>query len=116
MSALRKDTPRYRQVIVLCSDEHDPRHSGFGGSALVRTPHLDRLAEGAVQFDRCYTPSPICIPARASMATGRWVHQHRHWDNAMAYDGRLPSWGHALQKAGVRVESIGIAGNAPPGS
>ena len=101
------DVPRFRQVLVLCSDEHDPRHSGFGGSPLVRTPNLDRLAEGGVQFDRCYTPSPICIPARASMATGRWVHQHRHWDNAMAYDGRQPSWGHALQRAGARVESIG---------
>ena len=98
---------RFRQVIVLCSDEHDPRHSGFGGSAVVRTPHLDRLAAQAVQFDRCYTPSPICVPARASMATGRWVHQHRHWDNAMAYDGKLPSWGHRLQQAGVRTESIG---------
>ncbi len=104
---MRRDTPRYRQVIILCSDEHDPRHSGFGGSPLVRTPNLDRLAQQAVQFDRCYTPSPICIPARASMATGRWVHQHRYWDNAMAYDGRLPSWGHALRQAGVRAESIG---------
>lgn len=107
MSALRRDAPLYRQVIVLCSDEHDPRHSGFGGSPVVRTPNLDRLAQQGVQFDRCYTPSPICIPARASMATGRWVHEHRHWDNAMAYDGRLPSWGHALRKAGVRAESIG---------
>ena len=101
------DTHRYRQVIVLCSDEHDPRHSGFGGSAVVRTPHLDRLAAQGVQFDRCYTPSPICVPARASMATGRWVHQHRHWDNAMAYDGSMSSWGHRLQQAGVRTESIG---------
>lgn len=101
------DRPTYRQVIVLCSDEHDPRHSGFGGSPVVRTPHLDRLAEASVQFDRCYTPSPICVPARASMATGQWVHVHRHWDNAMAYDGRMPSWGHSLQQAGVRTESIG---------
>jgi choline-sulfatase len=100
-------TERFRNVIVLCSDEHDPRHSGFGGSALVRTPHLDRLAAQSTRFTRCYTPSPICVPARASLATGRWVHQHRCWDNALAYDGSIPSYGHVLRQAGVRVESIG---------
>lgn len=97
----------FRQVVVICSDEHDPRHSGFGGSAVVQTPNLDRLAAQSAQFTRAWTPSPICVPARASLATGLWVHQHRCWDNAIAYDGRLPSWGHRLQAAGVRVESIG---------
>lgn len=30
-----------------------------------------------------------------------------YWDNSIAYDGRVPSWGHRLQQSGVRVESIG---------
>jgi choline-sulfatase len=94
-------------VLLICSDEHDPRHAGFSGSPLVRTPHLDRLADTGLVFERAWTPSPICVPARASMATGRWVHDHRYWDNAIAYDGRLPSWGHRLQQAGVGSESIG---------
>lgn len=98
---------RFRHVVIICSDEHDPRHSGFGGSDVVRTPNLDRLASQSARFSRCYTPSPICVPARASLATGLWVHQHRFWDNAIAYDGSIPSWGHCLRQAGVRVESIG---------
>lgn len=102
-----REPPRYRQLIVLCSDEHDPRHSGFGGSPVACTPHLDRLAAQSARFTRCWTPSPICVPARASMATGRWVHRHRCWDNAIAYDGRIPSWHHRLRDHGVRVESIG---------
>lgn len=97
----------YRQLVVICSDEHDPRHSGFGGSAIARTPHLDRLAAQSQRFERCWTPSPICVPARASLATGRWVHRHRYWDNALAYDGSLPSWHHRLRERGVRVESVG---------
>jgi len=97
----------YRNLLLLCSDEHDPRHSGFMGSPVVRTPNLDRLAAGGTVFASAWTPSPICVPARASLATGRWVHQHRCWDNAIAYDGRLPSWGHRLQQSGIRVESIG---------
>ncbi len=97
----------YRNVLLLCSDEHDPRHSGFMGSGVVHTPNLDRLTGAGAVFERAYTPSPICVPARASLATGRWVHDHRCWDNAIAYSGAQPSWGHRLQAAGVGVESVG---------
>ena len=98
---------RYRQVLVVCSDEHDPRHTGFGGSPVARTPNLDRLVGRATVFSRAYTPSPICVPARASLATGHWVHRHGCWDNAIAYAGEPSSWGHALQRAGIGVESNG---------
>lgn len=47
------------------------------------------------------------MPARASFATGRYIHDIGYWDNSIAYDGRVPSWGHRMQQAGVRVESIG---------
>jgi len=47
------------------------------------------------------------VPPRASLATGRYVHDIRHWDNAMAYDGRILGWGVRLQAAKIRVESIG---------
>ena len=98
---------RYRNVLLLCSDEHDPRHAGFMGSPTARTPRLDALAARGTVFTRAYTPSPICVPARASLATGQWVHAHRCWDNAIAYSGAQPSWGHRLRAAGVGVESIG---------
>lgn len=107
MDTLAQPHADYRQVIVICSDEHDPRHSGFGGSPWVHTPHLDRLAAQSLRFTRCWTPSPICVPARASIATGRWVHRHRCWDNAIAYDGALPSWHHRLRACGVQVEALG---------
>lgn len=96
-----------QNLIVLMSDEHDPRYMGASGHPLIRTPNLDRLAARARRFTSAYTPSPICVPARAAMATGQYVHRIGYWDNALAYDGRVPSWGHALQRAGVRVESIG---------
>lgn len=94
-------------VIVIMSDEHQARVTGHGGHPVVQTPNLDALAASSTVFDGAYTPSPICVPARASWATGRPVRDIAMWDNAMAYDGSTPGWGHALQQAGVRVESIG---------
>ena len=94
-------------LLIVMSDEHQARALGGAGHPLVRTPHLDALARRGVRFTKAYTPSPICVPARASFATGRHVHRIRLWDNAMPYAGQIPGWGHALQAAGVSVESIG---------
>ena len=98
---------RRPNVLFLFSDEHDPRHMGIAGSPLVRTPHLDALARRGTRFPNAYTPCPICVPARAALATGLPVHETGCWDNALAYDGEIEGWGHALQAAGHRVESIG---------
>lgn len=96
-----------RNVIVIMSDEHDPRHTGCYGSPWIQTPHIDALAARGVRFAQAYTPSPICVPARAAFATGMRVHQARLWDNALPYHGQIRSWGHVLQDHGIRVESIG---------
>ncbi|MGY9054908.1 MAG: sulfatase-like hydrolase/transferase [Alphaproteobacteria bacterium] len=94
-------------LLFIMSDEHDPRHMGCYGSATVQTPNLDRLAARGTRFTSAYTSCPICVPARASWATGQYVHRIRYWDNAMGYDGAVPGWGHQLQRNGNRVESIG---------
>ncbi len=94
-------------LVVIMSDEHDARFTGAAGHPIVRTPNIDRIAAAGRHFRSAYTPSPICVPARAAIATGDYVHRIRYWDNAIAYDGAVPSWGHRLQEAGVRVESIG---------
>jgi choline-sulfatase len=96
-----------QNLLVVMSDEHNPKMLGCAGHALVQTPHLDRLASRGTRFSAAYTACPICVPARASFATGRYVHETGYWDNAIAYDGRVESWGHRLQAAGIRVESIG---------
>jgi choline-sulfatase len=94
-------------LLILMSDEHQARAMGCAGHPVVQTPHLDALAARGLRFASAYTPSPICVPARAAFATGRPIHEIRRWDNAMPYDGSIPGWGHALQRGGIPVESIG---------
>ncbi|MGV0908767.1 sulfatase-like hydrolase/transferase [Martelella sp. FOR1707] len=95
-------------LLIIMSDEHTSAALGVVQSDVtVHTPNLDALAKRGVRFSHAYTPCPICVPARASFASGQYVHQNRLWDNAMPYTGTPRGWGHALQEIGVRVESIG---------
>ncbi|MGE0310740.1 MAG: sulfatase-like hydrolase/transferase [Lautropia sp.] len=94
-------------LLVILSDEHQAGMIASAGDPIVSTPNLDRLCRRGTRFANAYTPSPICVPARASLATGLPVHLHRCWDNALAWDGSPEGWGHRLRRAGVRVESIG---------
>jgi len=94
-------------LLVIMSDEHSAKHLGCYGSALVKTPHIDALAARGTRFAISYTNSPVCIPARAIFATGRYVHQVGFWDNANPYDGSVESWHHRARAAGHRVVSIG---------
>ena len=94
-------------LLILLSDEHSKRVLGCYGHPMVRTPHLDALAARGTRFASAYTNCPICVPGRAAFATGRYVHQVRCWDNAIAYRGQAPSWGHRLTEQGNHVAAIG---------
>lgn len=96
-----------QNVIVLCSDEHARSAMGASGHGVVKTPTLDRLAARGTRFERAYSPSPICVPARASLATGSHVFEHRCWSSAEPYHGQVESWMHRLRDAGHAVVSVG---------
>jgi choline-sulfatase len=93
-------------LLVIMSDEHDPRWMSCAGS-FVQTANLDRLAARGTRFTNAYTTCPICVPARAAFAVGKYIHQIGYWDNADPYDGAVPSWHHRLREAGHHVVSVG---------
>lgn len=100
-------TTKAKNLLVIMSDEHSPKALGCYGSEIVKTPHLDALAARGTRFSHAYCASPVCIPARASFAVGKYIHQIGYWDNADAYDGRVPSWHHKLRDRDHEVVSIG---------
>lgn len=93
--------------LVIISDEHRKDAMGCAGHPIVKTPNLDALAARGTLFENAYTPSPMCVPTRAALATGDWVHKTGHWDSATPYSGRPRSWMHQLRDAGREVVSIG---------
>ena len=94
-------------LLFIMSDEHQRNVTGCYGHPIVQTPNLDRLAARGTRFTHAYTNCPICVPCRASLGTGRYVHQIGHWDNAFPYYGAAPAWGHRLQEQGLHAASIG---------
>jgi choline-sulfatase len=89
------------------SDEHTRSVMGAYGNQQVHTPTLDKLSRDGIRFTNAYTPSPICIPARASFATGTQVFEHTCWSSAEPYFGQHESWMHRLSRQGHDVVSIG---------
>ena len=94
-------------LLIIMSDEHDPRWMGCSGNRMMITPNLDRLAARGLRFTDAYTTCPICVPARAAFATGKYLYQIGYWDNADPYDGKIPSWHHRLRDRGHQVVSVG---------
>lgn len=94
-------------VLFILADQHNASFTGcYGG--ITRTPNLDALAEEGTVFESAYTPCPMCAPARASLFSGKHVHENRCWDNCFPYDGeKLPGWGHYFRKNGVHLATIG---------
>mgnify|MGYP000677854917 CR=1 FL=1 len=93
-------------ILILFSDQHR-RLAGCYGDTVVRTPHLDALAAGGVTFDAAYCPSPICLPSRMSLLTGRMPHRLACWNNTDILPSGVPTYAHALGAAGYDATLVG---------
>jgi arylsulfatase A-like enzyme len=75
------ETPTRPDVLLILVDQWNPRMLGCAGDTQARTPHIDSLAASGVLFTRAYTQSPVCMPARCSLASGLYPHNHGRWNN-----------------------------------
>ena len=72
------------------------------------TPALDRIAAEGARFTQCITTTPICIPARVTLATGRYPHNNSVWNNLdYALPADAPTWMRALRDLGYRTSLFG---------
>lgn len=94
-------------LLFIMSDEHNKYVTGAYGNNIVKTPNLDALSTRGIKFTKAYTNCPICVPARATIATGLYPHEIKCWDNSFAFTGNYKSWGHIARENGVKVTTIG---------
>ena len=84
--------PQGPNLLYIHSDQHDPYVTGCYGDPLVQTPNLDSLAAEGVVFENVYCPSPICVPSRMSMLSGRYPHENGVWTNSHILDSSIPTF------------------------
>ena len=107
-------------VLLIITDEHNFRTLGcyretlpreqaemWGFGAVVKTPHLDRIASEGVLCTRAYATAPVCSPCRAAMITGRYPHATGVPANDRVLDRSIPTLADRLNKAGYRSTFIG---------
>jgi len=97
---------------------------GCYGNTICRTPNLDRLAEQGPCFENAFTVSPVCSPARASLLTGLYPHNHgvminTHiapaWSTGLSPE--IPTFSSILKQAGYALDYVGkwhVNNDVPP--
>jgi arylsulfatase A-like enzyme len=81
-------------IILLMTDQQRWDSLGCNGNRFVSTPNVDRLAAGGANCANSFTPWPVCTPARATMWTGVYPHQHQVIYNAYKMDNVLKETSH----------------------
>lgn len=93
-------------VLFIMTDDHAAHAISCYGSAVNRTPHLDRLAKEGMRMDRVFATNSICTPSRASILTGKYSHM-----NGVPvfnrFDGSQPTVQAMLRDAGYYTAMVG---------
>ena len=108
--------PLSPNIVVILADDYGYGSLGAYGadSALIQTPHLDRLAREGRRFTDAYTPSSVCTPTRYALITGRycWRTPLNHGGVANTLDPLLiepgrPTIASLLKKHGYATGFVG---------
>ena len=90
-------------ILFVMADQLAARYLPFHGHPLVKTPALSRLAAEGIVFENCYSTSPLCSPARATVMNGLLPSRTGVYDNAAEFPSAIPTWAHYLRREGYRT-------------
>lgn len=106
-------------ILVLFADDMTYRALGAAGSAEVKTPNLDRLAQRGTTFTHAFiqggTSGAVCVASRAMLMTGRYIWNCGGPNGDCTRDGKAlyPLWGQVLGDAGYETFAVGKWHNGP---
>jgi arylsulfatase A-like enzyme len=101
------NTARRPNFLLFITDQQRWDHLGCTGNGVVRTPHIDGIARRGVRFERFYTASPVCMPNRATLMTGRLPSLHGVRTNGIPLSLRAATFVELMRRAGYRTALIG---------
>jgi arylsulfatase A-like enzyme len=93
--------------LFIITDQQRADHLGCYGNPLVQTPNIDGLAKSGTRFDRFYVATPICMPNRATLMTGRMPSLHGSRHNGIPLSLTATTFVDILRAAGYDTGLIG---------
>ncbi len=100
----RNDRPN---VLLFMMDQLSARWLEAAQNGICQLENIEWLQEHGTNFSRCITSNPLCMPARATLATGLTTRQHGVLENGYQLDPSLPTFMEILQDAGYRTGCFG---------
>ncbi len=94
-------------IVLLMTDQQRAGFTRADGFALDTMPFLDSFAATGVRLPNAYTTSPVCVPARTSLLTGRWPSANRVRQNHVHEVTRGPDVLDVLRTAGYSLHFAG---------
>jgi arylsulfatase A-like enzyme len=115
--ATRQEMPVRPNIIFIMSDDHAYQAISAYQDNLIRTPHIDRLAEEGILFTNACVTNSLCAPSRATILTGKHCHIHGKIDNRFPFDTTQVTFPQLFQQAGYQTAMFGKLhfGNNPRG-
>lgn len=94
-------------ILLVMTDQH--RWDAMSCvSNWLATPNIDEIARSGMRFSHAYTNSPVCVPARVSLASGRYPHHHGVWGHQRyTMPVETPTWMRALRDTGYATSVFG---------
>lgn len=83
-----EDSQNQPNIILMMCDDLGWGDTGFNGNEIIKTPHLDQMAQEGALLNHFYSIGPVCSPTRASFLTGRHYYRMGIWS---ANTGHLPA-------------------------
>jgi arylsulfatase A-like enzyme len=93
--------------LLIITDQQRADYLGCAGHPVLRTPNIDRIAAQGLRFDRFYVASPVCMPNRASLMTGRMPSAHGVRCNGIPLSVQSNTFVDLLRDSGYRTALIG---------
>lgn len=93
--------------LLISTDQHRADHLGCYGARVLQTPNIDALALRGTRFDNAYVASPVCMPNRASLVTGRMPSLHGVRHNGIDLELGTRTFAEVLRRAGWQTSLSG---------
>ena len=118
-----QEQPKRPNIVFILADDLGYGDVGFNGQELIKTPHIDRLAEEGTRFNQFYAGTAVCAPSRSALLSGQHTgHTFIRGNLGVEPEGQYPiadsvlTMAEALKAVGYTTGAFGKWGLGPVGS